>query len=64
MQQIILKISNKIQNDSPEFSIVGAISDTSVASDLRHINSSEFWRLHNIEIGSMITASKPLSSNK
>jgi len=33
MQQIILKINNKIQNDSPKFNIVGAISDISVASD-------------------------------
>jgi hypothetical protein len=63
MQQIIQKISNKFQNDTPEFSIFGAISDTSVASDLRPISSSEFWRLHNIEIVSMITASKPLTSN-
>jgi hypothetical protein len=28
-----LKINNKIQNDSPKFSIVGVISDISVASD-------------------------------
>ena len=33
MQQISLKINNKIQNDSPEFSIVGVISDISLASD-------------------------------
>ncbi len=37
-----LKINNKIQNDSLKFSIVGVISDISVASDLRHIGSSEF----------------------
>ena len=43
MQQIILKINNNIQNDLPEFSIVDVISDTSVASDLRHVNSSEFY---------------------
>jgi hypothetical protein len=34
MQQILLKIDNKIQKDSPKLSIVGAISDISVASDL------------------------------
>jgi len=33
MQQIILKINNKIQNDLTKFSVVGAISDISVASD-------------------------------
>jgi hypothetical protein len=33
MQQIILKINNKIQNDSPKFNIVGAISDISVTSN-------------------------------
>jgi hypothetical protein len=27
MQQILLKINNKIQNDWPKFSIVGVISD-------------------------------------
>ena len=43
MQQIILKINNNIQNDLPEFSIVDVISDTSVASDLWHVNSSEFY---------------------
>jgi hypothetical protein len=32
MQQILLKIDNKIQNDSPKFSLVGDISDISVAS--------------------------------
>jgi hypothetical protein len=33
---------NKIQNYSPKFSIVDAIPDISVVSDLRHISSSEF----------------------
>ena len=42
MQQITLKINKKIQNDSPEFNIVGAISDTFVTSDLRNNNGSEF----------------------
>jgi len=29
----LLKINNKIQNDLPKFSIVGAISDISAVSD-------------------------------
>jgi hypothetical protein len=33
MQQILLKINKKIQNDSSEVSIVNAISDISSASD-------------------------------
>jgi len=33
MQQILLKINNKIQKDSPKVSIVNAISDISFASD-------------------------------
>ncbi len=33
MQQILLKINKKIQNDSSEVSVVDAISDISFASD-------------------------------
>jgi len=33
MQQILLKINNKIQSDSPKVSIVKVISDISFASD-------------------------------
>ena len=43
MQQSILKINKNIQNDMHEVSIVDVISDTAVASDLRHVNSSEFY---------------------
>ncbi len=33
MQQIQTKIQHKIQNDSPKFSIIDAITDISVTSD-------------------------------